>query len=384
MNARLLSSFIWVLVLIVPPLRWALRAVAELLWPNVQPFTLLSGLMPTWGSVVGVSTCGYILTWVWARYHGLSWLKLVAGIGAQEGRRRGDVFVETVAIVATLAWSILLAMQGRLEGHRLLTAIFVLLGIVRFSKDARQSEPQPSPVPEPLPEPEPVVPVDEQVFFAKHYHWLFNDQPFLRDGRTHHLQLQLWVRKEIYEEYRARDHHVHQREDYIRFINEELDDEVIVTLAQRMRALIREYEFDRLTEIHLAMAFTLSFAYVSDDMYEGYNGEYPKYPVEILVDEGGDCEDHASLCGALLHGLGHKVSLVLMDVDEDSGHAALAVESPEEIPGTNFSGQLGGRDRYYCEVTPCSRTTRETTEVQWWLGRQPMSGAHDFTLWPIG
>ena len=48
-----------------------------------------------------------------------------------------------------------------------------------------------------------------------------------------------------------------------------------------------------------AVAFVQSLPYTSDDVTSGHD-EYPRYPLETLVDNGGDCEDTAIFMAALL------------------------------------------------------------------------------------
>lgn len=56
------------------------------------------------------------------------------------------------------------------------------------------------------------------------------------------------------------------------------------------------------------------------------NGEYPRYPVETLV-EGGDCEDKAILLAALLRSLGYRTALLVFK--GDPGHMAVGVDCPD-------------------------------------------------------
>ena len=67
--------------------------------------------------------------------------------------------------------------------------------------------------------------------------------------------------------------------------------------------------------------------------------EYPRYPIETLVDRVGDCEDTAILFASLLRTLGHGALLVSVDTD-GSG-------SP------NHMGVLVPVDRAFCDAFPC-------------------------------
>jgi len=91
------------------------------------------------------------------------------------------------------------------------------------------------------------------------------------------------------------------------------------------------------------VSFVLSFVQ-SIITYKHDNGEYPKYPLETLFDETGDCEDFSILGAALLKGMGYDVALLIMPT-----HAALGVAGADDLPGTYVTHE--GVNYYYCEMT---------------------------------
>lgn len=95
--------------------------------------------------------------------------------------------------------------------------------------------------------------------------------------------------------------------------------------------------------VELAISFVQSLAYTSDSVTAGYD-EYQRYPVETLVDRGGDCEDTAILLGAILEQMGYGVRGVLLP-----GHMALAIKGDASLSG-NYYTQDGAR-YYYVETT---------------------------------
>jgi len=82
----------------------------------------------------------------------------------------------------------------------------------------------------------------------------------------------------------------------------------------------------------------------------GSNGEYPKYPVETLVDGKGDCEDTSILAAAMLDQMGYDVVLLRF-----SDHMALGVEMTKftpfyaDYPPKYY--QYEGKRYYYVETT---------------------------------
>ena len=92
-----------------------------------------------------------------------------------------------------------------------------------------------------------------------------------------------------------------------------------------------------------AVAFVQSLPYTSDDVTSGHD-EYPRYPLETLVDYGGDCEDTAIFMAALLREMGYGV--VIVDLP---GHAAVGVLGGENTRGTYYMYE--GKRYYYLETT---------------------------------
>lgn len=118
-------------------------------------------------------------------------------------------------------------------------------------------------------------------------------------------------------------------------------------------------------ELASVQQFVQGLKYASDRVATGYN-EYPKYPVETLVERGGDCEDTAVLMATLFERLGYSSVLLAFWDDE---HMALGVAGT--IHGAISSGTYytyNGRKYHYVE----------TTDTGWNIGQQPT----EITLYP--
>jgi predicted transglutaminase-like cysteine proteinase len=101
--------------------------------------------------------------------------------------------------------------------------------------------------------------------------------------------------------------------------------------------------YDHMKTLEFVATFVQKLPYTSDKATTGYD-EYPRYPVETLVDNGGDCEDTALLAAVLLKSMGYDTVLV-----NPPGHMAVAVLGGFDFYGTFFSYQ-GGK-YYYLETT---------------------------------
>jgi hypothetical protein len=94
--------------------------------------------------------------------------------------------------------------------------------------------------------------------------------------------------------------------------------------------------------VSFILAFVQSLPYTSDNVTEGYN-EYPRFPIETLVDDGGDCEDTSILFASL--------TLIL-------GYGTIYLNPPNHyavgILGNNLDGSFftyNNKTYYYCETT---------------------------------
>ena len=92
--------------------------------------------------------------------------------------------------------------------------------------------------------------------------------------------------------------------------------------------------------------------------------EYPKYPIETLLEQSGDCEDSSALLISLIEPLGYEAALILIpEAWEGYGHAAV---------GVNMTGASG---RYYIvnqgEENEMGYHYAETTALGWKLGEMP-------------
>jgi hypothetical protein len=67
-------------------------------------------------------------------------------------------------------------------------------------------------------------------------------------------------------------------------------DSYIQSLTDKLTQISDENGFSEYEKVSFTLAFVQSLPYTSDDVTTGWD-EYPRFPVETLVDNGGDCED---------------------------------------------------------------------------------------------
>jgi len=137
---------------------------------------------------------------------------------------------------------------------------------------------------------------------ARHYEWMYGDQAQACD-----LEIPL----SLYNYYRTQPRIVWTGRDYDEYVLDPLDDTLLTGITQEiLSATTGDY--------HAALENALFFVqhcirYVYDPQWF----EYPRYPVETLVDGIGDCEDTAILYTSLVRTLGHGALMVIVDADRD-------------------------------------------------------------------
>jgi len=95
-------------------------------------------------------------------------------------------------------------------------------------------------------------------------------------------------------------------------------------------------------KFNIAIDFVQSMVYEYDVDYNGRN-EYPKYAIETIIDEKGDCEDTSFLMASILEALG--IDTVLFDLP---GHMAVGVYCTS-CSGTYYTHNE--RRYYFLETT---------------------------------
>jgi len=138
-------------------------------------------------------------------------------------------------------------------------------------------------------------------------------------------------------------------EDYSIYVTHPKDDaEVTDLLAAELKKLAIQRGYDSEETVNFVASFVQNLRYRLDDE------EYPNYPVETLVDKGGDCEDTAILTAALLEAMGYDAVLIRYDPvrEGDAGHMAVGVAVTGVSGGYSYT--YDGEKYYYLETTSAS------------------------------
>jgi len=142
---------------------------------------------------------------------------------------------------------------------------------------------------------------------------------------------------------------------YSYYVKDTSDDEYLAGLTNKFKEAAEKENYSDMDTVNNIITFVQSLEYVSDKIGTGYD-EYPKFPLETLADQGGDCEDSAILLASLLRELGYGTVLIQLP-----DHMAVGVRGNESVPGVYY--EVDGIRYYYVE----------TTSTGWKIGDVPDS-----------
>jgi len=142
----------------------------------------------------------------------------------------------------------------------------------------------------------------------REYEWSFN-------GIQYDLSLSL---PETQYDYYKNLERIHDN-DYSVYVTHPYDDEFINTIIRKFNIIALEENLTEEEKINLVISFVQSLPYTVDNVTTNFD-EYPRYPLETLVDNGGDCEDSSILTASLLKSMNYEVILI-----DFPGHVAVGV-----------------------------------------------------------
>ena len=148
-------------------------------------------------------------------------------------------------------------------------------------------------------------------------------------------------------------------------------DPYLQRIANDLKFMAMREGYDDYDTANFILAFVQSLPYVPDDVSTPYD-EFPKFPLETIVEGGGDCEDTSILYVTLMKILGYDIALVSFP-----GHMMTAVHVTSEIPLPSYS---------YFDVNGRKYYPAETTGEGWRVGMLPedFSGHLARLIWPTG
>ena len=198
------------------------------------------------------------------------------------------------------------------------------------------------------PSEQPVKEEDKERILARVYTWTFESR---LSQTPYPARMELTVDARRYSDYQTKNPcnvKAPRNEEIVEFANKGATGEVVLAAAYFIK-MTQEEGFSLFHELCNVLSFVQqSIPYKTDEESKGK--EYFRYPIETLVDEQGDCDCKSILAASLYQCMGHGVVLLVKPGEVmRPGHAALAVEGAEGLPGTFISHK--GKKYYFCETT---------------------------------
>lgn len=138
-------------------------------------------------------------------------------------------------------------------------------------------------------------------------------------------------------------------DDFTYYMKENSNYKIIASVATSLKEIAKKNNYNEWQTVEFISAFVQHINYKDDGYYE-----YPRFPIETLVDKAGDCEDTAILLASILKYLGYKTVLI-----SPKGHMGVGIAVKETLNGNAFITH--GEKYYYIE----------TTSTGWGIGDYP-------------
>jgi len=174
----------------------------------------------------------------------------------------------------------------------------------------------------------------------------YYDKCFAWDYEGRHWTWNLSIPKVLYEAYKEIPVYTRTRNGPAGYgFLTTTEDYYMKALAEKLNDSANQMEYGSYDKVSFVLAFVQSLPYTSDNVTTGFD-EYPRFPIETLVDDGGDCEDTSILFAT--------ITLIM-------GYGTVYINPPEHyavgilrngLHGTSWEYPQGSnKTYYYCETT---------------------------------
>jgi hypothetical protein len=161
-----------------------------------------------------------------------------------------------------------------------------------------------------------------------------------------HWTWNISIPKDLYEEYKEVSVSRRTREGPAGYgFLTTTQDQYVRMLSNKLNESATQMGYGSFDKVSFVLAFVQSLPYTSDNVTQGYN-EYPRFPIETLVDDGGDCEDTSVLFATLTLIMGFGTVYF-----NPPNHYAVGILG-SGLRGTYWEHPQGSnKTYYYCETT---------------------------------
>lgn len=134
--------------------------------------------------------------------------------------------------------------------------------------------------------------------FIRNFEWQF---------QYHSGSWEMELPKQLYRYYARR----YRTRSFATYVADPFDRGLIRDIVGRLESFCTRHDIPEEQLHEVALNFVQHFEYASDEVTQG-ELEYPKFPIETLLHEGGDCEDSSIILGAILWELGYDVAILVL------------------------------------------------------------------------
>jgi hypothetical protein len=174
-------------------------------------------------------------------------------------------------------------------------------------------------------------------YFNKSFAWDYNGK---------HWTWNLSIPQSLYEDYKSVPVSTRTRDGPAGYgFCTTTKDSYVQILAQKLNDTTTQLGYNSFDQVSFVLAFVQSLPYTSDSVTTGRD-EYPRFPIETLVDDGGDCEDTSILFATLTLIMGFGTVYI-----NPPDHYAVGILG-NNLHGTYWTYPTGSnKTYYYCETT---------------------------------
>jgi len=174
----------------------------------------------------------------------------------------------------------------------------------------------------------------------------YYEKSFAWDYNGNHWTWNLSIPVALYEAYKAVPDSTRTRNGPAGYgLMTTTNDYYMRILAQKLNETTTQLKYNSYDQVSFILAFVQSLPYTSDKVTTD-SDEYPRFPIETLVDDGGDCEDTSILFATLTIIMGYGTVYL-----NPPNHYAVGILG-NDLHGTYWTYPEGSnKTYYYCETT---------------------------------
>jgi len=355
MTTRLVNSILWLLFLLVPPIRELLKAL------SVSVFSFVSAI-PLPIKFFFIVALGYGISYYLIKHFVMYELRRMTGCKA-----KNPDHIAPYGSALVIAFSVLLLIASITRGD--LSGVFIentwfeivcillinFMVIYGLSNGAGKNELPPD-LEEELSVPEMAQGSGVEVSagtIEKEHTWEFNTEPFSVSGQNNLLSIKMAFSETNYQDARKDFEDPTVVSSPATLALSTRSERIALSIASQIRGLSSSLRLKAYSEIHVVLSFCTSFISQEAPRQEGSEEDTSemlrlKEPILTLFEECGSNSDVVLLSAAILSRLGYTTYI---SITEEYSHVAVAMENSEFMPDTLFR-YYNGRPLYSCEVVP--------------------------------